>query len=78
MSILRSRTVDDPGGNGEKRSKVKPEISHDKKEDFPKTSVRENGTELSFMGVSSVGWFVCWFCSVPICSCWSPAYGTDG
>ena len=68
MSILRSRTVVDPGGNEEKRSEVKPVISHDKKKEFPKTPVRENGTELSFMGVSSV----CWFCSVPVCSCLVP------
>ena len=45
MSILRTRTVDDPGGNEEKRSEAKPVISHDKKEEFPKTPVRENGTE---------------------------------
>ncbi|XWS57109.1 hypothetical protein CRYUN_Cryun09bG0143300 [Craigia yunnanensis] len=44
-SLLRSRTVDIPGGNEEKMLKVKPVVSYDKKENFPKTPVRENGTE---------------------------------
>ncbi|XP_022742024.1 nuclear pore complex protein NUP1-like isoform X2 [Durio zibethinus] len=44
-SLLRSRTVDIPSGNEEKRSKVEPVVSYDKKENFPKTPVRENGTE---------------------------------
>ncbi|XP_022747857.1 nuclear pore complex protein NUP1-like [Durio zibethinus] len=50
-SLLRSRTVDIPGGNEEKRSEVNGiervglRTLHDKKEEFPKTPVRENGTE---------------------------------
>ncbi|XVF24616.1 hypothetical protein REPUB_Repub13aG0142600 [Reevesia pubescens] len=44
-SLLRSRTVDFPGGNEEKSSEVKPVVSHDRKEEFPKTPVRENGTQ---------------------------------
>ncbi|XWS74675.1 hypothetical protein CRYUN_Cryun01aG0018300 [Craigia yunnanensis] len=43
-SLLRSRTVDIPGGNEEKMSEVKPVVSHDRKEEFPKTPVRENET----------------------------------
>ncbi|XVF00062.1 hypothetical protein REPUB_Repub03eG0253600 [Reevesia pubescens] len=44
-SLICSRTVDIPGGNEGKRSEVKPVVSHDKKEEFPRTPVREKGTE---------------------------------
>ncbi|KAA3464544.1 nuclear pore complex protein NUP1-like isoform X2 [Gossypium australe] len=44
-SLLRSRTVDITGGNEEKRSERISVVSHDKKEDFLETPVRENGTE---------------------------------
>ncbi|KAH1038135.1 hypothetical protein J1N35_039878 [Gossypium stocksii] len=44
-SLLRSRTVDISGGNEEKRSEMISVVSHDKKEDFLETPVRENGTE---------------------------------
>ncbi|KAK8301484.1 hypothetical protein V6Z12_D04G024800 [Gossypium hirsutum] len=44
-SLLRSRTVDITGGNEEKRSEMISVVSHDKKEDFLESPVRENGTE---------------------------------
>ncbi|KAL1061075.1 hypothetical protein V6Z11_1Z047000 [Gossypium hirsutum] len=44
-SLLRSRTVDITGVNEEKKSEMIPVVSHDKKEDFLETPVRENGTE---------------------------------
>ncbi|MBA0600802.1 hypothetical protein Gorai_004001, partial [Gossypium raimondii] len=44
-SLLRSRTVDITGGNEEKRSEIISVVSHDKKEDFLESPVRENGTE---------------------------------
>ncbi|XVF82707.1 hypothetical protein PTKIN_Ptkin16aG0070700 [Pterospermum kingtungense] len=44
-SLLHSRTVDISGGTEEKRSEVDLVVSHDQKEEFPKTPVRENGTE---------------------------------
>lgn len=44
-SLLQSRTVDIPGGNEERISKVKSVVLYDSKEKFPKTPVRENWTE---------------------------------
>ncbi|KAK6271225.1 hypothetical protein POUND7_008323 [Theobroma cacao] len=44
-TVLHSRTVDIPGGNEEKRSDVRSVVLHDRKEEFSKTPVRENGTE---------------------------------
>ncbi|PPR93638.1 hypothetical protein GOBAR_AA27035 [Gossypium barbadense] len=44
-TLLRSRTVDITGVNEEKKSEMIPVVSHDKKEDFLETPVRENGTE---------------------------------
>ncbi|KAL4339837.1 hypothetical protein GQ457_08G013060 [Hibiscus cannabinus] len=44
-SLLHSRTVDFPGGNGEMVSKGKQVVSYDKKEKLLETPVRENGTE---------------------------------
>ncbi|OMO50245.1 hypothetical protein CCACVL1_30550 [Corchorus capsularis] len=44
-TLLHSRSVDVPGGNEEKSSQLKPLVSHDGKDEFPKTPVRENGIE---------------------------------
>lgn len=44
-SLLHSRTVHISGGIEEKRSEVNQVVSHDNKEEFPKTPVRENVTK---------------------------------
>ncbi|XVF40987.1 hypothetical protein PTKIN_Ptkin01aG0244400 [Pterospermum kingtungense] len=44
-SLLWSRTVDIPGGNEERMSRVQSVVLYDRKEKFPKTPARENGTE---------------------------------
>nr|KJB78361.1 hypothetical protein B456_012G022500 [Gossypium raimondii] len=43
--LLCSRSADIPGGNEEKRPELISVVSHDKKEEFPKTPVREHVTE---------------------------------
>ncbi|KAH1038136.1 hypothetical protein J1N35_039879 [Gossypium stocksii] len=43
--LLCSRSADSPGANEEKRPELISVVSHDKKEEFPKTPVREHVTE---------------------------------
>ncbi|KAK8509414.1 hypothetical protein V6N13_104692 [Hibiscus sabdariffa] len=53
-NLLRSRSADISGGNEEKRPELTSVVSQDKKEEFPKTPVRENVTENHLISSSVV------------------------